>query len=125
MSRSLACSSKWQEKRKAVLRITMVDHGATLHWKTEGKLAGVWVTELEQARRERAVRSPHQALVVDLTATESVDLAGKYVLALMHQKGVKLTAGAPYMNALIEEISAMDAAAENRSATRRPGGARS
>jgi hypothetical protein len=108
-----------------VLRITMVDHGATLHWKIEGKLAGVWVTELEQAWRERAVRSPHQALVVDLTATESVDLAGKYLLALMQQKGVKLTAGAPYMNALIEEISAMDAAAENRSATRRPGGARS
>jgi len=108
-----------------VLRITTVDDGATLHCKVEGKLAGVWVTELEQAWRERAARAPHQALVVDLTATESVDLAGKYLLALMHHKGVQLIAGAPYMNALIEEIAAMDAAAENRSASRRPQGAKS
>jgi len=108
-----------------VLRITRVEQGATLHLRIEGKLAGAWVTELEQAWRESAARSPHQGLVVDLTATEFVDLAGKYLLALMHQKGVKLAAGTPYMNALIEEITAMDVGVEGRPASQRPQGARS
>jgi anti-anti-sigma regulatory factor len=103
----------------------MDDRGATLHLKLEGKLAGAWVAELEQVWRERAARSPYQALVVDLTATEFVDLAGKYLLTLMHQSGVKLAAASPYMSALIDEIAAMDAAVEGRPVSRRPQGAKS
>ena len=107
-----------------MLRITMADQGAMLQLRIEGKLAGFWVTELEKAWRECAAHSPHQCLVVDLTATEFVDLAGKYLLALMRQKGVKLVAGTPYVNALIEEIAAMDAVVEGCPASRRPQGAK-
>ena len=97
-----------------------------LHLKVEGKLAGVWVTELEQAWRQRAARSPHQGIVVDLTATEAVDLAGRYLLALMYQKGVILAARTPYMNALIEEIAGMGATVADRVPNRQPqGGAKS
>lgn len=88
-----------------MVRITMDDRGAKLHLKLEGRLAGIWVSELEECWRAYTARSPHKGLVVDLTHTEYVDLAGKYLLTLMHQSGVKLTACAPYVNALLADIA--------------------
>ena len=87
-----------------MVRITMDDRGAELHLKVEGRLAGAWVSELEQCWRAYAARSPHRVLLVDLTDTEFVDLAGKYLLTLMHQSGVKFAARNQYMNALLAEI---------------------
>ena len=87
-----------------MVRITMDDRGAQLHLKLEGRLAGAWVTELEQCWRTYAARSPHKLLVVDLTDTEFVDLTGKYLLTLMHQSGVEFAARNQYMNALLAEI---------------------
>ncbi len=87
-----------------MVRITMDDRGAELHLKVEGRLAGAWVSELEQCWRAYAARSPHKLLLVDLTDTEFVDLAGKYLLTLMHQSGVQFTARNQYMNSLLAEI---------------------
>jgi hypothetical protein len=98
----------WQEKRKPMVRITVDDRGAQLHLKLEGRLAGAWVSELEQCWRTYVARSPHKLLVVDLTDTEFVDLAGKYLLTLMHQSGVKFAARNQYMNALLSEITGTD-----------------
>ena len=91
-----------------MVRITMDDHGAQFHLKLEGRLAGAWVSELEQCWRTCAARSPHKLLVADLTDTEFVDLAGKYLLTLMHQSGVKFTARNQYMKALLSEIRGTD-----------------
>jgi hypothetical protein len=88
-----------------MVRITMEDRGANLHLKLEGGLVGVWVSELEQCWRACTARSPHKGLVVDLTNTESVDLAGKYLLTLMHNSGAGFTARTPYINALVAEIT--------------------
>lgn len=88
-----------------MVRITMDDREAELHIKLEGRLVGIWVPELEECWRTTSARSPHKKLVVDLTHTEFVDLAGKYLLALMHQNGVALTARTPYMKALVAEIA--------------------
>ncbi len=82
----------------------MDDRGAELHLKVEGRLAGAWVSELEQCWRTYVARSPHKVLLVDLTDTEFVDLAGKYLITLMHQSGVKFTARNQYMNSLLAEI---------------------
>lgn len=88
-----------------MVRITMDDRGATLHLKLEGRLVGVWVSELEQCWRLYRARSPHKGLVVDLTNTEFVDLAGKYLLTLMYCSGATLTALTPFMSALVAEIT--------------------
>lgn len=90
-----------------MVRITVDEGGAMLRLKLEGRLTGVFVRELEQCWLAHAARSPHKALVVDLTNTECVDLAGKYLLRLMHQSGARITARTPYMNALVEEIAGM------------------
>lgn len=91
-----------------MVRITVDDHGATLNLKVEGRLAGVWVTELEQCWRSWSSRSPNKAIAVDLTGTEIVDLAGRYLLTLMHQRGVTFTARTPYMSALVAEIAGQE-----------------
>ena len=91
-----------------MVRISMEDRGATLLLKLEGRLSGAWVAELEECWRSYAARSPHKKLIVDLTDTEFIDLAGKYLLKLMHQSGVAITARTPYMNALVAEIAGAD-----------------
>ncbi len=106
-----------------MVRITVDDHAPTLHLKLEGKLAGVWVTELEECWKAYLERSPHKKVVVDLTNTEFVDLAGKYLLRLMYQSGVRFTARTPYMKALVAEVAGMDCGVSP--ADLRPEGAKS
>ncbi len=93
-----------------MVRITVDDGGPTLHLKIEGRLIGAWVTELEQCWRKYSALWPERHMVVDLTKTEAVDLAGKYLLALMHRSGVEFTASSPYMSALLAEIARPEAA---------------
>jgi len=87
-----------------MLRITVEDRGAAVHMRLEGRLAGVWVTEVEQSWRSCSAEFGGKALVVDLTGTEFVDLAGRYLLTLMHQNGVRIVARSAWMNDLVAEI---------------------
>jgi len=89
-----------------MLRVTVEDLGAALRLKVEGRLAGAWVPELEQSWRRLIRRSPGVSLIVDLTDTEFVDLAGTYLLSLMDRSGVQLMANSPYMKNVIAEITA-------------------
>jgi hypothetical protein len=87
-----------------MLRVTVEDLGNALRFKVEVRLTGVWVPEREQSWRVLTVRSLGVALIVGLTHTEFVDLAGKSLLSLMHQSGVQLSAKSPYMKALVAEL---------------------
>ena len=87
-----------------MLRVTVEDPGTGLRLKVEGRLAGAWVPELEACWRMLSSQSPGVALTVDLTYTEFVDLAGRYLLSLMHESGVRLSASSPYIKTLIAEI---------------------
>jgi hypothetical protein len=88
-----------------MLRITVDDSGSAIHLKLEGRLTGAWVTELEHCWRPYSAGVPCRGLVVDLTSTDFVDLAGKYLLALMHQRGAVFTARTPLMKDLVAEIT--------------------
>src|ERR1035441_8853259 len=88
-----------------MLRITVDDRGSGIHLKLEGRLTGVWVTELERCWRPYSGGFPRRRLVVDLSSTDFVDLAGKYLLALMHQRGATFTARTPMMKDLVAEIA--------------------
>src|SRR5208337_2129537 len=80
-----------------MLRVTVEDLETALRLKVEGRLAGAWVPELEQSWRTLIRRSPGVSLIVDLTDTEFVDLAGTYLLSLMYRSGVRLRANSLYM----------------------------
>jgi anti-anti-sigma regulatory factor len=88
-----------------MLRVTVEDLGTAVCLKVEGRLTGVWVPELEQSWRALITRSPRVPLIVDLTETDFVDLAGKYLLSLMYRSGVQLKANSPYMRAVVTEIA--------------------
>jgi anti-anti-sigma regulatory factor len=88
-----------------MVRVTVEDLGNAFRLKVEGRLAGVWVPELEQCWRRLTARSPGVHLIVDLTHTDFVDLAGKYLLSLMYKSGVQLSANSPYMKTLVKEIA--------------------
>ena len=88
-----------------MLRVTVETFGTALRLKVEGRLIGPWVPELEQSWRRLIRRSPGVDLIVDLTDTEFVDLAGTYLLSLMYRSGIQLRANSPYMKCVVAEIT--------------------
>jgi anti-anti-sigma regulatory factor len=88
-----------------MLRLTVEDLGTVLRVKVEGRLVGAAVRELEQSWRSLIRRSTGIDLIVDLTDTEFVDLAGTYLLSLMYRSGVQLRANSLYMKAVVAEIA--------------------
>jgi anti-anti-sigma regulatory factor len=81
-----------------MLRITSIieEHSTVL--KLEGKLAGSWVDELEQAWRSIEQTAGDQALVVDLNEVTFIDLAGALLLRRMHTAGTVFRAEGPYIS---------------------------
>lgn len=98
-----------------MMRITVEDRGDATHFVVEGKLAGAWVTELERCWRSHFARSPGRNLVVDLTNVDFVDLAGQYLLTLIHKRGATLTAHTPFVKALLADIALADAEPNHQS----------
>lgn len=101
-----------------MVRVTIDDRGPTAYMKIEGRLVGAWVSELDQCWRTYCTRSPRKKLVADLSKTEFVDLAGKYLLTLMYRSGVRFTVCTPYMDALLAEIAGTGPAAKREAADR-------
>ena len=88
-----------------MLRITIHDAPDQLGLKLEGKLAGVWVAELEDCWLQAASILSGRPLSVDLTAVDGVDAAGKYLLALMYKGGARFVAPGCVMSHLVQEIA--------------------
>jgi anti-anti-sigma regulatory factor len=88
-----------------MLKITLHDSADELRMKLEGKLAGLWVGELQQCWRTAASTTQGRNTVVDLRDVDFVDTDGQSVLAEMRRQGVRLVAVTPLIQALIEEIS--------------------
>jgi hypothetical protein len=75
-----------------MLKITVHDANGPLCLELEGRLAGVWVCELEHCWRTTKGNYPKRACSVDLTNITFVDQAGRYLLQLMHRDGVRVVA---------------------------------
>jgi len=87
-----------------MLRITVHDDPDRLRLELEGRLGGAWVAELESCWRA-ASTDDKRRLWVDLRGVDSVDAAGKYLLALMHAAGARFIASGCAMTALVGEIA--------------------
>jgi len=72
--------------------------------KLEGKLVGIWVTELEAAWRSAASGLADRSLHLDMRAVDHVDQAGVFLLALLRQRGVQLTVSGMVMSELVRSI---------------------
>lgn len=88
-----------------MLKITVHDAPDRLRLELEGRLAGAWVAEVESSWRALAATRGERELRVDLSGVYCVDAAGRYLLALMHNAGIRFTASGCAMSALIREIA--------------------
>ena len=87
-----------------MLRITVHEASQQITFKLEGSLTGSWVMELEDCWRTASSNPTDRLLRLDLTEVDSVDSAGTYLLALLHNRGVQLIASGVVMTELVADI---------------------
>ena len=96
---ALALCTSGQED--TMLRITAQDTPNQVTLKLEGSLVGTWVLELEDAWR---ATNSDRLICLDLTAVDQVDSAGKYLLVLLRDRGVRLIASGLVMTQTVAEL---------------------
>ena len=72
----------------------------------EGRLAGIWVSELERCWDAVRATRPGQSICVDMRGLIFVDVAGKQLLADMYRHGADLVASGCLMKSVVEDIHA-------------------
>ena len=85
-----------------MLRITMTETIDAATFRLEGKLAELWVEELERCWEQWLAQCGHQRLTVDLKAVTFVDLRGMSLLARMRKRGARLISGGLLMEYLLQ-----------------------
>jgi hypothetical protein len=87
-----------------MLRITVHDNPEALTFQLEGRLAGLWVGELEECCR-RTVAGRQPAVHFDLAGVTFIDTAGRAFLAGMHRQGAEFNAADCFTQAIVGEIT--------------------
>ncbi len=93
-----------------MLRITIHDAPPNLTFRLEGRLAGLWVRELEECWQGALANRREPILRVDLTGVTSIDATGQACLAALHRQGAELFAADCLMKAVVAEITGVDSA---------------
>jgi ABC-type transporter Mla MlaB component len=88
-----------------MLRITVHDGPTQVRVQLEGSLAGIWVSEVEDAWRAANATLAGRVLCLDLAAVDRVDMAGQYLLALLHRSGVQLIVAGPVITEVVRTIA--------------------
>lgn len=86
-----------------MLKITTQTDPTRTIFELEGRLAGVWVQELEDCWRKAA--NADRPVRVMICAVTFIDDKGKALLAEMHRHGAELVAEGCMNNAIVEEIT--------------------
>src|SRR3984893_17404379 len=88
-----------------MLRITTEKKRGKLVLTVEGRLAGPWVSTLEQSWRDARAGAPTEKVSVNLCGVSFIDPAGKTLLKEIHHQGGQLSAEGCLNQAIIREIS--------------------
>jgi outer membrane protein len=87
-----------------MLRITTEQKRGKLILSVEGRLAGQWVTALEQCWRELRISSPGGKFSVNLCGVSYIDAAGKVLLKEIFHQGGQLVAEGCLNQAIVKDI---------------------
>ncbi len=82
----------------------MHDNQESLTFQLEGRLAGVWVKEVERCWQSTLAHQRKPILRVDLAGVTFIDDAGKTCLAAMHRQGAELVAADCLTKEIVAEI---------------------
>ena len=88
-----------------MLKITMNTVTPDIMVKLEGRLAGLWVEELEKAWNTIRAGNDSEKARVDLQGVTYVDDGGKELLQRIHQQGGALKASGCMTKALVDELT--------------------
>ena len=102
-----------------MLRITVHDNPQALTFQLEGRLAGLWLRELEECWQSTLDQQRKPILRVDLTGVTFIDDAGKACLAAMYGQGAELVAADCLTKDIVAEICQGRPEPPNGSATSR------
>ena len=92
-------------EKVCMLRITTEKKRGKLVLTVEGRLAGPWVSTLEQSWRDARAGSPTEKVSVNLCGVSFIDPAGKTLLKEIHHQGGHLLAEGCLNQSIIREIS--------------------
>jgi len=87
-----------------MLKITTLTNAESTVFRLEGRLAGLWVQELERCWDSTVGTTMNHPLTVDLSAVTYVDSDGKDLLKKIHQQGAKLIASGCLTSCIVNEI---------------------
>jgi outer membrane protein len=87
-----------------MLRITTEQKRGKLILSVEGRLAGQWVSALEQCWRDLRISTPGGKFSINLCGVSYIDAAGKVLLKEIHQQGCHLVAEGCLNQAIVKEI---------------------
>lgn len=90
-----------------MLKMTIHDAAGQRRLELEGRLAGVWVSELEHCCRTAKASDPNRTLAVDLTSVTFIDQTGRYLLQLMYRDGVSFVASDLMLQDISDYITGM------------------
>jgi len=105
-------------KAGTMLRITTEKKRGKTVLSVEGRLAGPWVTALEQCWRERV---PAEKFSVDLCGVSFIDAAGRLLLKEIHEQGGKLIAEGCLNQSIVQEIEGRERAEKTGCGSRKKG----
>jgi outer membrane protein TolC len=88
-----------------MLRITTETKRGKVTLSVEGRLAGPWVSALEQCWRELYAATPRQRFSINLCGVSFIDNAGKMLLREIHRLGGELIAEGCLNQAIVSEIA--------------------
>lgn len=88
-----------------MLKISIQDEPNLVTMKLEGSLAGTWVIELEDSWRAVTPKLADRQLRLHLAEVQRVDTAGRYLLALLRDRGVDLAAEGVVMVEVVRAIA--------------------
>jgi len=88
-----------------MLRVTVHIDSCDLRLRLEGRLAGPWVTEVEQCWQTLRQDRRGRAVTVDLRDVDFVDRAGEQLLTSIYQHGAKLMASGLMTQGLVSRIT--------------------
>jgi anti-anti-sigma regulatory factor len=96
----------WRRMSQSTLRITTNETGEWVAITLEGRVAGLWATELNLVWAEAAPRLATRKLILDLRNVTYADIFGKRVLRDIYSRTeARIIASTPWTQYLAEEIS--------------------
>ena len=87
-----------------MMKIQVNDLGDRLILEVEGRLAGVFVPELEHCWRSALAVRPDRTVLVDLKHVTCVDRAGRSLLQSMHCSGVVFLRAGIAIQDILEQV---------------------